>query len=616
MTFNISNKLKKSRRPKVINKTFEDFRQELKVYAKSNFPNQIKDFSQNSLGGMFLDFAAIIGESMSFYLEQQFNELNYETATNIHNIQRHLRQSGITSNFATPSTTKVSFFIEVPSEGNTLVPMSISLPVIKKFTELSSTSDINFILLEDIDFRDTPEVEVGDIDENNEVVSLILKKEGICSSGKIESETVFFPADEENLFLSYEILNNNVTKIIDVVDENLNTYYEVEYLSQDTVYKKTSSENNNYYNLHYASHRFTRENNLINNTTLIRFGNGKDETIKDDILVNPEDMSMPIVGRSYDSKFSLDPKRLLNTNTLGISPQGKSLNIKYQFGGGVNHNVSENSINTIESLNIEYPEIVNLTEENEAIINLVTESLSLTNEEKSTGGTNKLSLEELIQHIPTYKKMQNRIISDEDMLSRIYTMPSEFGRVSKANILENPYSNLSKNLYIICKDSENKYTYASDGLKINLRNYLNDFRLIGDAYNIIDSPIYNFGIDLVIKINSGFEAESVLNEVFFEIIENMRFDRLEISQGINVNDIVYIALGVEGVSSVKTEKKDIITLKSSKNDFFSESLEEDIVYSNNDFSVYNNYEDGFVYPPTGGIFELKYEDFDIRIRNG
>jgi len=84
------NKLKNYRnKNKVIKKDFDGFRNELLNYAKSNFSNQIQDFSEASLGGMFLDFAAIVGESLSFYMEQQFNELDYETSTNDYNIIYH-----------------------------------------------------------------------------------------------------------------------------------------------------------------------------------------------------------------------------------------------------------------------------------------------------------------------------------------------------------------------------------------------------------------------------------------------------------------------------------------------------------------------------------------------
>ena len=615
MSINIKNKLKNNKRPTVLNKTFADFRNELLNYASNNFSNQIKDFSENSLGGMFIDFAAIVGESMSFYLEQQFEELNYETATNTNNIQRHLRQAGINSNSPTPSIVTISVFIEVNSENGKMAPEISNLPILRKFSEFSSDGGINFILQEDIDFNNNFELFEGEVSETGEIETVILKKDGICCSGRISQETFSFPQNNNNSFLSYSLNNNDVTKIISLIDNDFNTYYEVESLSQDTVYSKIENNNESIYKLIYASHRYMREDSLVNGTTNIRFGNGRDESLNDNILSNPEDISLPILGRDYDSNFSLDPKKLLNTNTLGISPQGKTISIRYIYGGGINHNVESESIDTVERLLLDFPNI-SISDDEEEILGNVTSSLSIVNEEQAVGGSNRLSLQELVQFIPSFKKMQNRIINHEDLLSRIYTMPSNFGRVSKASIIENPYSNLSKNLYIVCKDSSGYYQNASDALKINLKNYLNSFRLLGDSYNIVDVSIYNIGLDVVVKVKAGFEVQSTLNEVYFEIINNIRFNDLDIGEAINLNDIVYVILGVEGVASILSHEKDIITMKSNEDNFFSDEIDEDIQYSRNKFSVYDNYEHGIIYPPSGGIFELKYEDFDITVRNG
>ena len=72
-----------------IAKSKEDYKSELLDYARKNFENQIEDFSEASLGGMFLDFAAIVGESLTNYVDFQINELNYETATSDFNINNH-----------------------------------------------------------------------------------------------------------------------------------------------------------------------------------------------------------------------------------------------------------------------------------------------------------------------------------------------------------------------------------------------------------------------------------------------------------------------------------------------------------------------------------------------
>ena len=90
-SINLTNKLKNDKKNNFIGKNFDDFRNELLRYANANFKDKISDFSEASLGGMLLDFAAYVGESTSFYIDQQMAELDYELATNPNNIQKHLK---------------------------------------------------------------------------------------------------------------------------------------------------------------------------------------------------------------------------------------------------------------------------------------------------------------------------------------------------------------------------------------------------------------------------------------------------------------------------------------------------------------------------------------------
>ena len=128
-------------------------------------------------------------------------------------------------------------------------------------------------------------------------------------------------------------------------------------------------------------------------------------------------------------------------------------------------------------------------------IDAVIESLFVNNEQGSVGGAQALSLEELKQQIPSVIRSQNRIVSYEDLISRILTMPTDFGRINKAVALNNPYNNFTKDLFIVCKNSEGFYVAASDAIKKNMSNYLNEYRVIGDSFNIVDVPVFNFGIE-------------------------------------------------------------------------------------------------------------------------
>jgi hypothetical protein len=212
--------------------------------------------------------------------------------------------------------------------------------------------------------------------------------------------------------------------------------------------------------------------------------------------------------------------------------------------------------------------------------------------------------------------MQNRVINYQDLLARLYTMPSNFGRIHKAAVLNNEYTNLSKDLYLLCKSNEGFYVNASNSLKKNIRSYLNEFRLIGDSYNIIDTPIYNIGLNITVKISEGFESLSVLNNIAFRIEDIMRFDSFQIGEAINLTDIFNVVVNTQGVVSIISELKDIITIKSEADNFYDEEEDEIYVYSSNILSVNEFLEDNLLYPGRVGIFELKYSEVDINVRNG
>ena len=604
---------------KVIKKDFNGFRNELLDYAKSNFSNQIQDFSEASLGGMFLDFAAIVGESLSFYMEQQFNELDYETSSSDYNLISHLRKAGVTSGYASPASAYVDFYIEVQAEATSLsdalIPKSMYLPIIKSGTKLSSLEGINFILEEDLDFnKGYDNITVGETDQNGKPLSVIIVKKGICVSGDEIQESVTFNSGDAGNFISYTLSNQNITKLLKITDDDYNEYKEVEYLSQDTVYEKIENSENAFFEIKPAPFRYVTERNFDSGLTTVRFGNGEGKTIENGILTNPEDyLSLPLLGKNYFAKKSLDPKKLLNSDSLGVSPSGKTLSIVYKYGGGTSHNVNANTINEIIELNIVYPNIGDISVDQN--VRLINSTIGVNNEDEAVGGSNSLDLEELREQIPVVLKQQSRIVTHEDLLARIYTMPTDFGKIHKAAVIKNPYTKSAKDLFIICKNDDDHYIYANDAIKINLSKYLNEYRLIGDSLNIIDAPIYNFSLFLKIKVAQSYDTNTVINKAISSIYQNMRFDTLQIGEGININDIISLVLSVNGVSTIISNYKTIVRSKN-VTDLTSQQSILNLQYNSSRFSSRENYIDGIVYPPKGGIFELKYPSYDIEIVSG
>ena len=495
------------------NENFTDFRSELLQYANLYYKDNIVDFSEVSLGGMLLDFAAIVGDSLVYYAEQQFNELDYTTATDPDNIVKHLQRANIKNSKASPSSVDVSFTIEVERDPNSpdydLKPLSQELPVIKSGTILISDSGIFFTLQEDIDFTEGGyKVEASEEDGDGTVLSLFLIKEGLCISGITTEEIIDIPDSNQNYFSKVTLDKDDITSIVSVIDENNNEFYEVDYLTQTTLFKKIKNNNENYMTVMPVPRRFVREEDYITGKTSLRFGNGNGKSIRGDSFANIEDLILPIKNKdTISNRLSLDPGTLLESNTLGISPAGRTLTITYKYGGGVDHNVSAFSINKLVGQPIvTFPNLNIDDDDYESDVARIIDTISVENKTSSVGGMQPLTLNELKQQIPNAIKSQSRIITQEDLLARILTMPSDFGRINKAVALDNLYTNSSKDLYIVCKDSEGFYTEASDAIKTNLSTYLNEYRLIGDNFNLLDVPVYNFGIRVKIKVKSGLCA--------------------------------------------------------------------------------------------------------------
>ena len=112
MAINVKRSLKNEVRRNYLAKDFESFRNQLYQHAKLYFADKIQDFSDASLGGLLLDMAAFVGDTMSFYLDHQFNELNWSTAIEVKNIQKHLRNAGVKVHGASPSVVMMKIYFE------------------------------------------------------------------------------------------------------------------------------------------------------------------------------------------------------------------------------------------------------------------------------------------------------------------------------------------------------------------------------------------------------------------------------------------------------------------------------------------------------------------------
>jgi hypothetical protein len=614
----IKTKIRKKQARSYLNKDFDGFKNDLLLYARTFFSDKIQDFSEPSMGGLLLDMAAYVGDVMSYYLDYQLGELNIETAIEQKNIEKLLRTAGVKVTGAAPSTVSVDFYIKVAPGGSggsdSNYPNENLLPIIRQGTTVTSNSGVSFELIDDIDFalgdyvkrevtKDIIDSTTGTTTGESAIDYYILSKSGICRSGAISVETF----NISNSFIPFRTISlgsSDVATVISVFDSEGNRYYEVESLSQDVVYKRVLNASSDQVevpeNLELipAPFRFTTITSRQTGLTTLRFGSGRAETLDDDIIPDPSELALPLYEKKTFSSFSIDPNNLLRTSTLGISPVNTAITVRYRHGGGLSHNVAADSIRSVSILDMKFPNSASMAD-----IHVIKASIDVINPKGAQGGENQPTINELRSIALAAKFSQSRIVTKEDLIARVYTMPSQFGRVFRIGVRANPSNPLSTNMYIISRDSSGALVESADSLKDNLREFLSQQRLVADAIDILSVSVINIGIKYNVVIDAISNKQIVLQNVNVKLKDYMQVKNFQVDQPLITTDLRNLIINTAGVVALADfdlfSRFGDIAGRAYSTLLFDPSLSGP------------NVNRGILYGPDGSIFEVKFPDNDI-----
>lgn len=600
-------KLKQQKIVRYLNKDFDSFRSDLLEYAKAHFADVITDFSDTSVGGMFLDFTAYVGDVTSHYLDHQFNELFVDSVREPKNIKRIAKQLGLKPQPPTSSSVFCTFFIESPvviDRNGNATPDTVAVFILKAGTTVESDSGIVFELTEDIDFsiiNDRNEVQISERNSAGVPTKIFIKKRALCISGERKTFNIVIP----NKFVKFrkvELPEKNITEVISVVDTEENRYYEVDYLTQDTIFESIKNESLDkedvpfIVNIKPTTYRYTSEYDILTEKVTLTFGSGKSDTIDDDIVPDPSEFAIPLYGKTTLTRFSVNPEQFLQTKTMGIAPMGTTLTIDTRVGGGLAHNVAERTINSIKDA------LIAPLSTNSVLINTVIQTLDVINYELAAGGDEKQTANELKQNASANFTAQNRLVTREDYLARIYSMPANFGRVYRAFVRAHENANLSIQVHILSRNADGTLTVSPDSLKKNLKVFINEFKMLTDSVDILDTDIINIGIDFNVVTSSKSNKTTILNNILKNLVKFFDIENFQIGQPIIIDEVKSLIYNTEGVIAVANLKFNNLTDTSTNNSEYSKTI----------FSITKNTSNGIILCPENAIFEVKFPNNDIR----
>ena len=619
-----------------LGRDFSSVRQNLIEFAKTYFPTQYNDFNESSPGMMFVEMASYVGDVLNYYVDNQYREtlLNYaEEKKNVYNIAQSY---GYKPRTAVPASVELEVTQTVPAKSDGSGGYVADLDyagVVSTNGIVSSDSGVDFTLLDQVDFRvssslDPMSVEVVQPSSGNIPTEFLLKKRVLAKSGTTTEQTFTFTSAKK--FDKVTLGNTGVTEIVSITDSNSNTWYEVPFLAQDTVFESIENtslndptysqyQNDTPYMLRLikSSRRFiTRVTE--DDRTEVRFGAGISDNPDEVIVPNPDNVGSALGFGVSKLDESFDPSNFMKTKTYGLAPSNTTLTIKYRYGGAVEHNVRANSITsgknitfTIDSGNLDSTKV-----------QTAEDSLSFNNVLPATGGASKETLTEIKQNALAYLNTQNRAVTRQDYITRVYSLPQKFGNIAKAfivqdeqnetntegetNIIPNP---LAMNMYLLGYDDNRKLTSINDAVKQNLKMYLSQYRILTDAINLKNAYVVNIGVKFAIITQRGYNKSEVLFNCVQAVKKHFDVSKWQINQPIVLSDIAYEISLVDGVASVVPPKDNnpdkqliVITNKATTSSG----------YSGNVYDIESATRDGVIYPSLDpSIFEVKYPNQDI-----
>ena len=640
MPYSVSKKSVKEVR--YLNKDFTSFKDNLIEFTKIYFPNQYNDFNESSPGMMFIEMASYVGDVLSYYIDNQFKESLLAFAEEKRTVYNMVQSLGYKPKLSSASTTNIDVFQTVPATGtgtgaNYVVKPDLNYAMsLKAGMEIQSDTGVSFVTTEDCNFRFSSSYDPMTItvyeSSANVPVTYLSKKSIKASSGTVTTENFVFNAAEK--YKRIALGNQNVLEIISCVDSDGNDWYEVPFLAQDTVFtdmENTIKNDDQLYTysdqapyllkLLKTSRRFTtfiREDGK----TELRFGAGTSDSPDEEIIPNPDEVGSSLPGSPTFLGTAFDPSNFLATKAYGQAPSNTQLTITYRYGGGVGSNVTANSIRTIQSANIELDD----TGLNAGLVSTTKNSIAINNPLPAAGGRSAESIIEVKNNALAYFQAQQRAVTKEDYITRVYALPPKYGNIAKSYVVQDSQLDskagaspedrianpLALNMYLLGYDANKKLSTVNQAVKENVQTYLTQFRMVTDAVNIKDAFVINIGVKFNILAKVGYNNEEIVLKAIQVVRDFFNIDKWQINQPIVIADLAYQISLVDGVSSIVAPEDNnpkklpvVITNKFAVGSG----------YSGNAYDIVSATRDGIVYPSLDpSCFELKFPNTDIEGR--
>lgn len=590
------------------NRSFSELRESLINFTKQYYPNTLNNFNDATIGALLFDLMAGLGDDLSFNTDSAFQETQLDSMREKRSVYAKAVTEGIKIPGKKPSVTLVDVTVNnIPPDSGIREPDMSYCPYIERGMQVVGNGQ-SFECNEPIDFnspfneRGIPNRSVF-LNNTNNTYSITKSVMVINGTTKILKFTI--PNNTNKPFYEFLIPDNNVLGIESIIEvdglsvnetpnrldfyvENENRWYEVESLAQNKVFLNNNQKISDSKNVLSGIWKVIEKRYITeytpNGYLKITFGGGNEQPT-----------------------FDLDNKELLTqivdfTNNLSLGKEiipNKTYFILYRVGGGLKSNSSVNTINKINSLNI------NIYGANNNINNLIKKSISARNIIPVVGGKDEPTIEEIKNLIKYNKSVYGRALQISDYKHLISLMPSKYGVPFKLNVYED------RNKIKICILSLNENgqfnTETLSVLKENIVEYLSEYRSLNDYIEVSTVKVINIGVEIDVNVNNRTPKNVISKTIINEIKKNINNSVIEIGDDIMIGKIRGAIQNIPNILNVSNIR---VFNKTSDKYSPNKPLQQ---LKNNVTGEINIGVDEVLHCEPDSIYEIKYPEVDIKI---
>jgi len=424
---------------------------------------------------------------------------------------------------------------------------------IKRASRFSAVNGNQYLLNEDVDVKHTNnEVVVARANETTGLPTwFAVKVHGQLISGILSRTTI--PVGTFQKFRRIEIESSNVAEIMEVVDSEGHSYYEVDYLSQNVVYKPVKNPNysgadgsvQQLLKPFMVPRRFVVEHEK--GRTFLQFGYGSDSELTTNSVAEPSSVVLNQWGKSHITDESFDPAKLMQTDKFGVAPSDTVLTITYRVNSSGNVNAASGAITEVIKPILQFEDATQLKRDT---ISFILKNMEVVNEEPIIGDIPLPSGTEVKRRAKDIFATQNRAVTKQDYISLVYSMPPKFGAIKRCNILRD-HNSLKRNLnlHVISENFGGLLAKTNESIKQNLKVWLLKSKMINDTIDILDTRILNLGIEFSAVGDVDMNRYDILSNASSAI--NRYYSGVpDIAEPFYISDVYNVLKGVDGIVDV------------------------------------------------------------------